>query len=181
MVTLRKAGSYSKKHARPNTRISKKKSKSYIKTVPQIKVVKFNIGRKDKYDKGEFDTEVKIISEEKVQIRDNAIESARQYITRELEKQLPGNYYFEVRVFPHHIIRENKMITGVKADRMQSGMKHSFGKPIGRAALVNYGKDIFLIGVSGEKNAKLAREILHSIRAKLPCKSKILIEKYIKA
>jgi large subunit ribosomal protein L10e len=176
MASLRKASAYSKKHARPNTRTSKKRSKAFIKTIPPIKVVKFNMGKKKKYDDNEFDVILRLISEEKVQIRDNAIEAARQSITRKLEKELPGNFYFEIRVYPHHILRENKMLTGAGADRMQSGMKHSFGKAGGRAAMIDPGKDIFLIATSGEKGIKIVRTALKAIRAKLPCKTKIQIE-----
>ena len=43
MVAIRKAGAYSKKYARPYTRVSKKKSKSFIKAVPQSKIVKFTL------------------------------------------------------------------------------------------------------------------------------------------
>ena len=177
MVSLRKAGAYSKKYARPNTRTSKKKSKSFIKTVPQLKIVKFNIGNKKKYDNHEFETKISLISKENVQIRDNAIESARQYVTKILETNLLGNFYFEIRVFPHHIQRENKMLTGAGSDRMQSGMKHSFGKAVGRAAIVKKGKDILLIATSGDKSIRIAKDALESIRAKLPCKNRIVIEK----
>ena len=46
MVALRKAGSYSKRYARPYTRVSKKRTQNFIKSTPQSKVVKFNIGNK---------------------------------------------------------------------------------------------------------------------------------------
>lgn len=176
MVAIRKASSYSKRPARPNTRVSKKKGKAYIKTVPPSKVVKFNIGKKEKYDRKEFDTILRIISEERVQIRDIALESARQYITKQLETGIPGNFYFEIRTYPHHLQRENKMLTAPGADRMQTGMQRSYGKIIGRAAIVEAGKEIFLIATSGQKGIKLARESLNSIKAKLPCRTRITTE-----
>ncbi len=179
MVAIRKAGAYSKKYARPYTRISKKKSKSFIRTVPPSKVVKFSAGTKKNYGEKKFETEIRIVSEQNVQIRDNALEASRQSITRELDRRIPRQYYFEVRVFPHHILRENKMLTGAGADRMQSGMQQSFGKAMGRAALVSSGKDIFLISTSGDKQVRAAREILKSIRAKLPCKTRIVVSKVI--
>ena len=50
MAGLRKARAYSKKRVVPYTRISKKKSKSFIKTVPQQKIVKFSMElRRDNY------------------------------------------------------------------------------------------------------------------------------------
>ncbi|MEM3113095.1 MAG: 50S ribosomal protein L16 [Candidatus Pacearchaeota archaeon] len=174
MATLRKARAYSKKYARPYTRISKKKSKSFIKTVPQTKIVKYNIGNKKAFDEKKFNTIVSLISEENVQIRDNALEASRQAIARELDKNIPGQYYFEVRIYPHHILRENKMLTGAGADRMQTGMTQSFGKTIGRAALVKPGQEIFIIATSGNKQIKLSRTLFSSVKSKLPCKTKII-------
>ena len=73
------------------------------------------------------------------------------------------------------------MLTGAGADRMQSGMKHSFGKASGRAAMINPGKDIFLIATSGDKGIKVARGALKAVKAKLPCKTVIVMEKLVKA
>jgi len=43
-MALRKGSAYSKRYARPYTRKSKKRSKSYIKTVPNSRIVKFQMG-----------------------------------------------------------------------------------------------------------------------------------------
>jgi len=45
MATLKKASAYSKKKVVPFTRISKKKKKSFIKTVPQQKKAKSTNGK----------------------------------------------------------------------------------------------------------------------------------------
>lgn len=176
MVALRKAGAYSKKYTRPYTRYSKKKNKNYIKTVPQRKTVKFNMGNFSDYNSGKYDTIIKVIAKEDVQIRDNAIEAARQTITRHLDNLIPGQYYFEVKIFPHHILRENKMLTGAGSDRMQTGMQKSFGKTIGRAALTKQNSIIFLIATKGQKQINAVRSALNSAKAKLPCKVGIGIE-----
>ena len=180
MASLRKAGAYSKRYARPNTRTSKKRAKAFIKTSPANKVVKYNMGKRQKYDEGDFEIELRLITTEHIQIRDSAIEASRQFLTRRLEQEVPGNFYFEIRIFPHHILRENKMLTGAGADRMQSGMKHAFGKTAGRAAMLKPGKDIFLIAVSGEKDMKIAKDALQAIKSKLPCKTQIQIGKVVK-
>jgi large subunit ribosomal protein L10e len=177
MAKLRKSSAYSKKYARPYTRTSKKRTKSYIKTKPPIKLVKFNMGNQKAYNTNKFDTLITMVSEERIQARDNALEAVRQAITRKLDKTMQGQFYFEVKVYPHHILRENKMLTGAGADRMQSGMKHSFGKTAGRAAMIPKGKEIYLIAISGEKNSKIVREVLKSVKSKLPCKTKVITEK----
>ena len=176
-MALRKASAYTKRKARPYTRKSSVKSKSYIKTIPPQKVVKFQMGNIRAFDSGKFNRILKLISEEKVQIRDNALESARQYIHNKLEANFLGQYYFAVKVFPHHILRENKMIAGAGADRMQTGMQLSFGKTMGRAALVKEGQEIFLVAVDNDKVLKFAREVIGKIKAKLPCRTAILSEK----
>ena len=176
---LRRAGAYSKKRARPFTRISSVQSKAYIKTVPPQKIVKFSMGNVKAYESGKFKFVLKLVSGERVrvQMRDNAIESARQALNKSLETSFPGAHYFAIKVYPHHILRENKQLAGAGADRMQKGMQLSFGSNIGRAAMVEPGKEIFVIAVENEKNARLVRKFFLPIRAKLPCKTRIVWER----
>ena len=178
-MALRKASSYSKKRVRPYTRRSRTKQKAYIKTVPQSKIVKFYMGDIKKNNEGKYPYVVKLITEEKVQIRDNALESCRMLINKIMDRDAPGQYYFVVRVYPHHILRENKGGGGgvAGADRTSSGMSHSFGITIGRAAIVSAGMDIFYISCENEKAARVARDALTHVKAKLPCRSRILFEK----
>jgi large subunit ribosomal protein L10e len=176
MVALRKSSSYSKRYARPNTRVSKKKAKSYIKTAPQSKVVKFNMGKVKDGEKDRYKIKVRLVCQEQVQIRDNALEAVRQFLNRNLEKQLPAQFLMDLKVYPHHILRENKMLTGAGADRMQTGMRNSFGKSAGRAAIVKPGKELFVIWIADEKKVKVVRGLINSVKTKLPCKTKTLVE-----
>ena len=176
MASLRKATAYSKKKVVPFTRISKKRQKSYIKTVPHQKIVKFTMGREDLFNKGKLPYQLTVISEEKVQLRHNALEACRQYINKKIDKELGGQYVFRVIPFPHHIQRENKMLTGAGADRMQTGMQLSYGKSTGKAAILHPGSRIFFVGVPNEKAVIFARKVLKQIKSKLPGKTKILYE-----
>ena len=172
MATLRKGKCY-RKVVRPYTRKSKVKAKSYIKTIPQNKIVRYDLGDLSK----KFQYEVNLISKEKLQIRHNAIESARLVVNRRLHTKLgPKNYYLKIMIYPHHILRENKMLSGAHADRLQSGMKHSFGKPVGLAAQVKQGKIIFSTKVD-EAGLKIAREAMKTAIPRLPGKCKIEIKK----
>jgi len=166
---LRKAGAYSKKYTRPFTRKSRVQSKSYIKVVPNAKVVKLKMGDVSKFDSGKFPTIMYISSKEKVQLRDTAIESVRQYLHRFMTEEIGKDYYLAVNVYPHHILRENKMITGAGADRMQTGMALSFGQSMGRAALVKKDQIIMTMAVMNTKAEQYARKLLASCKAKLPC------------
>jgi len=131
MATLRKAAAYSKKKITPYTRVSKRRQKSYIKTVPPQKIVKFSMGKLPLLEGTTLPHRLTIVSTENVQIRSNALEACRQFVNKKLEKGLNGQYVFQVIPFPHHIQRENKMLTGAGADRMQTGMQLAFGKTVG--------------------------------------------------
>ncbi|RLG15353.1 50S ribosomal protein L16 [Candidatus Pacearchaeota archaeon] len=175
-MALRKASAYSKKKVVPYTRVSKKKQKSFIKTVPPQKIVKFSMGDESSFTKGKFPHQLTLISEERVQIRDHALEACRQYLNKKLDKEFSGQYLFRVLPFPHHIQRENRMLTGAGADRMQTGMQLAFGKAVGKAAIVKAGGGIFFIAVSNIKAVKFVRRLFKDIKSKLPCKTKVLYE-----
>lgn len=177
MASLRKATAYSKKKVLPYTRVSKKRQKSFIKTVPQQKIVKFSMGKESLYNKGKFLHCFTLASTEKVQLRHNALEACRQYINKQLDKEFSGQYLFRVLPFPHHIQRENKMLTGAGADRMQTGMQLAYGKSVGKAAILKPGSKIFFVAVQNEKSAPFIRHIFKQIKSKLPCKTRVIYEK----
>ena len=177
MAGLRKASSYSKKKVRPYTRKSRIKSKSYIKVIPHNKIVKYNLGNLRAFNEGKFKFHLHFVSTEKVQIRDNALESGRLVLNKNLEKKIPKQFYIEIKVYPHHILRNNKAAAGAGADRLSSGMKHSFGVIEGRAAIVNPGKEIFFVATETEQGARVAREAMTILRSKMPCKTKVVFHK----
>ena len=74
-------------------------------------------------------------------------------------------------------MRNNKTAAGAGADRLSSGMKHSFGVIEGRAARVKKGKEIFVVSCETSQGAKYAREAMAMVKAKMPCKTKISFEK----
>ena len=177
-MALRKALAYSSKPARPYTRKSRKKDKSYIKSVPFSKIVKFEGGDKKSYEEGKHPYEVSIISEEWTQVRDNAIEACRQFLTKNMETQALGQYYIEVKMHPHHMLRENKSVAAVAgADRLSSGMTRSFGTVIGRAAIVREGKEMIVVSCANDKAARIARDTLSMLKSKLPCRTRIIFKK----
>lgn len=177
-MALRKASCYSRKAKVPFTRKSKVRQKSYIKTVPNTKVTKLRMGDLEGYRKGKYKIILEVKTKHQVQLRDNAIESARQFLNRFLTDKVGKEYYFEIRPYPHHIIRENKMLTGAGADRMQTGMALSFGKSMGRSALIKAGKTLFIIGVLNTKHEAEARKLLKAVRPRLPCQ--VRIDKVVK-
>jgi len=170
MAKLRPAKCYRKK-VRAYTRRSKYKKHAYIRSVPAMRVIKFDLGDLKK----KFPKEVSIISKEPLQVRQNALESSRVVINRRLQKQLGKNYHLKLRTYPHHVLRENKMLTGAGADRMSSGMQKSFGKSMGLASQVKKGQKIFSAFVD-KKDADYARDVLKMALHRLPCKCHIEVE-----
>lgn len=169
-MALRKGSAYSKRYARPYTRVSKKRTKSYIKTVPNSKIVKFKMGDIKGFDAGKYPIQIHVISKENCQVRDNSIEAVRQFFNRFLQIKVGKEFYLEVKIYPHHILRENKMLTGAGADRMQTGMSRAFGKTIGRAAFVKPKQTLYIIGVKTPKAEIAARKLIKSVKARLACK-----------
>ena len=116
--------------------------REYMGGVPGSKIVQFEMGNLSQ----EFPTEVDLIVEEACQIRHSALEACRISINRKLLKEVGRmNFHFKVRVFPHHVLRENKQATGAGADRVSEGMRLSFGKAVGTAARVESGQAILSV------------------------------------
>jgi len=71
-------------------------------------------------------------------------------------------------MYPHHHLRENALAAGAGADRMSTGMAHSFGKCVGLAAQVRRGQILIELSVNRE-HLDLARKALHRAVYKIPC------------
>ncbi len=172
MATLRPAKCY-RKIERPYTRQSRKKPrKGYVKGVPGKKINRFWTGNQ----KGTFSLRAYLVSKNAVQIRHNALESARVNTNKYLEKTLgKDNFYLRVLVYPHHVLRENTMATGAGADRFQTGMRLAFGKPIGVAAQVRENQRIMELRVDASKES-VAKEALRRASAKFPTTTRIVLE-----
>ena len=131
---------YRKGNGQPYTR------KKYIKGKPQIKIAKFEGGQK-----GDYDFSVQLLINEKMQLTHMAIESTRLTANKRLEKTAGETGYFsKLRIYPHVLLRENKMIAAAGADRLQEGMRRAFGKAVSLAARVNRGQCIMEFQVKKE-------------------------------
>lgn len=177
-MALRKASAYTKKRQRTFTRTSKVKSKNYIKTKPPQQIVRFKMGKKSEYNEGKLKNIIKLVSKEKVLIRDNSLEAARKCILRLLQKEIPDKFYLEVKPYPHIVLRENKVYSGAsKGERVNTGMAQSYGGVIGRAASVKKEQVIILIAHLNKQDRKFIVDSIEKIKPKLPCKTKLEMEK----
>lgn len=145
------------------TRYSRRKPrKSFIKAMPHANLHQFRNG----VAKTDYDATISLVSDGPVIIRDNALESARMSVNKHLEEKMVGAYYFVVRVYPHHVVRENKMIAGAGADRLQKGMRQAFGRPTAKAARLKRGTEVFTIQTY-KANTDLVKHILDRVTRKL--------------
>jgi large subunit ribosomal protein L10e len=148
---------YRRGNGQPYTR------KQFIKGKPQIKIAKFQSGQA-----GEYDYCVQLLLNEKLQIRHMALESARLAANKPVEKVAgETGYYSRLRVYPHVLLRENKMIAAAGADRLQEGMRRAFGKAVSLAARINAGQCIMEMYVKKE-HLEVAKKALKESCVKLP-------------
>ncbi|MEM2910514.1 MAG: 50S ribosomal protein L16 [Nitrososphaerota archaeon] len=161
-----KARNYRRTEGMPYTR------EEYIHGAPEPRVTKYTMGvyRED------YTHELELVTLEELQIRDTALESARVAIGKALSAKLGENYFLELRSHPHIVLRENKMIFGAHADRLQEGMRRAFGKPIGRAARLEPGKPVFRVLVY-ENGVNAAKDALELASKKLPKSYRIFVKK----
>ena len=148
---------YRKGNGQPYTR------KQYIKGKPQSKIAKFQGGKQAKYDYC-----VQLLINEKIQITHSAIESCRLAANKAVEKVAGETGYFSrLRIYPHVLLRENKMIATAGADRLQEGMRRAFGKAVSLAARVKRGQCIMEISVNKE-HLEVTKKALRDACVKIP-------------
>src|SRR5262245_58056369 len=87
--------------------------REYIAGKPQIKIAKFSSGQfKENY----YDYKLEILSTENIQIRHNALESSRLAANKTMARAGETSFFSALRVYPHILLRENKMIATAGAD-----------------------------------------------------------------
>merc|ERR1712000_687253 len=135
------------------------KNKPYIKSrycrgVPDPKIRIYDNGRK-KAHVDDFPLCIHLVSMELEQLGSEAIEAARQCANR-------------------HMVRINKMLTCAGADRLQTGMRHAWGKPAGTVARVRIGQILISVRTLDANKANCV-EALRRAKYKFPGRQKILV------
>merc|ERR1712137_970804 len=112
----------------------------YCRGVPESKIKIFDTGAK-KAPVDLFPFVAHLVCDEKQQISSEALEACRVAVNKHLGKTIGKDaYHIRMRAHPFHVLRANKMLSCAGADRLSSGMRHSYGKPIGVAARVDIGQ-----------------------------------------
>jgi large subunit ribosomal protein L10e len=138
--------------------------REYIAGKPQLKIARFASGQASQ----DYDYKLELMVTEKIQIRHNALEAARLAANKRMATAGEMSFFSMLRVYPHVILRENKMIATAGADRLQEGMRRAFGKATGLAARVKPNQVIFEAYVTAA-NLPLAKEGFKVASSKLGC------------
>lgn len=155
------------------------KNKPYPKSrfcrgVPDPKIRIFDLGRK-KASCDEFPLCVHLVSDEREQISSEALEAARVSANKYISKMSGrDSFHMRVRVHPFHVLRINKMLSCAGADRLQTGMRGAFGKPVGTVARVDIGQVLISVRTK-DSNKAVVIEALRRCKYKFPGRQKIVI------
>ena len=148
------------------------KNKPYPKSrfnrgVPDPKLCIYDCGSKQTPAE-DFPSCVHLVSWEREQLSSEALEAARiaanKYMITNGGKEC---FHLRIRVHPWHVLRINKMLSCAGADRIQTGMRHAYGKAHGKCARVDIGHILMSIRCKPQHLAK-AKTALKRARFKLP-------------
>ncbi|MHA2280462.1 MAG: 50S ribosomal protein L16 [Promethearchaeota archaeon] len=143
----------------------------------QSKIARFWGGNKD-IEWKDWDLVVGLKVNHQIQISSNSLEAIRITINGVLQRKLGRqNFRLRIRPKPFQKIRENRMLSYAGADRMQTGMRNSFGRSMGLAARVKAGQIIADVGTS-IKDLSIVRDRLRVASMKVPSSCQIVILEY---
>jgi len=169
---------YSKWTRRPyQHKRSSNHRREYARGGAQSKIVRFWGGAKEiPWEKFELVVGLKV--NRQIQISSNTLEAVRITINAVLQRKL-GRQSFRLRIRPKPFqkYRENRMLAFAGADRVQSGMRNSFGRSTGVCARVRAGQIIADVGVD-LKNLALVRDRYRIASMKISSPCQIVILKY---
>lgn len=142
--------------------------RKYTGGVPNNRIMRFHMGNRKAAEANEFPVVLSLSVDESCQIRHTALEAARQISNATIRKSAGEmGYALRVRVYPHHILRENKQATGAGADRVSQGMRCAFGKNVGTAARVKRGRSVITISTHPQYFL-VAKDALRKASMKFP-------------
>jgi large subunit ribosomal protein L10e len=169
---------YSKWSRRPyQYKRSANRRREYARGGAQSKIQRYWGGNKAR-DWKDWDLTIGLKVDNQIQISSNALEAVRIAINAPLQKKIGRlNYRLRVRPKPFQKIRENRMLAFAGADRVQSGMRNSFGRSTGVCARVKAGQVIAEVGCY-LRNLPLVRDRLRVASMKVPSSCQIVVLKY---
>ncbi len=168
-MAIRPARTLRRIESQPWSRFSRRvMKKNYIKAMPHKHLVRQMMGKGNIETAPEmYEYAVVLVAQDSYKHRDNALEAFRKTVNNHMEKKMAGKYLFVIFPYPHWVVRENKMLSGAGADRLQKGMRRAFGKPTHRAAPIYEGEAVAAIFVNGKAGVEEAKEAFRKGKNKL--------------
>src|ERR687888_1159614 len=136
--------------------------REFIAGKPQIKIARFSSGQA----RNDYDYKIELLSTAKLQVRHNALEAMRLAANKTMARAGEMTFFSSLKVYPHVVLRENKMIATAGADRLQEGMRRAFGKSTGLAARIRPRQVIYEAYVT-DANLDLAKDGFKMAASKL--------------
>lgn len=169
---------YSKWSRRPfQYKRSSNRRREYARGGAQSKIQRYWGGNKE-MPWEDFELVIGLKVDMQVQISANALEAIRITVNSALQRDLGrNNYRFRIRPKPFQKFRENRMLAFAGADRVQSGMRNSFGRSTGVCARVRAGSIICEVGTY-LRSLPLVRDRLRIASMKVPCSCSIVVLQY---
>lgn len=147
--------------------------KDYMRGTPGSRIQIYDMG--NPAGSANLPIQLSIVAKEPGQIVHYALEAARVASNRTMLKNTPRDaFHIKFRLFPHVVLRENKVASGAGADRVSDGMRRSFGKPVALAC--NVMKDQKIVSLSTlPGNYAVAKDALRKAKLKfgIPCRISI--------
>nr|QWE91233.1 60S ribosomal protein L10 [Placidida sp.]QWE91235.1 60S ribosomal protein L10 [Placidida sp.]QWE91236.1 60S ribosomal protein L10 [Placidida sp.]QWE91238.1 60S ribosomal protein L10 [Placidida sp.]QWE91244.1 60S ribosomal protein L10 [Placidida sp.] len=148
----------------------------YCRGVPDSKIRIYDSGKK-KAGVDEFQFVAHMLSDELEQLSSEALEAARVACNKYMVKKCgKDGFHLRIRAHPFHVLRINKMLSCAGADRLQTGMRHAYGKPNGTAARVRIGQVILSVRTK-PNNKEHVVESLRRAKMKFPGRQKIVVSR----
>merc|ERR1712048_1062408 len=166
---------------RPSRCYRYQKNKPYPKSrfnrgVPDPKIRMYDGGKK----KGNWDlfpNTVHLVSYEKEQITSEALEAARIAANKYMQVNTgKEGFHIRIRVHPWHVVRINKMLSCAGADRLQTGMRHAYGKALCKCARVDIGT-ILISTRTNPENVHFAQEALRRAKFKIAGRQMVFVSR----
>ncbi len=146
----------------------------FTKSCPESKLSVHDLGNR-KAQADVFPLRVNLIAYDTRFYSSESLEAARIACNRYMLKNVgKENYHLRISTYPLQILRINKMLSCAGADRLQTGMRGSFGKPYGRASRVYTGQTVMCIRTK-DAHRKDACEALRRGKDKLPGTQRVCV------
>ncbi|UYP43814.1 hypothetical protein NEF87_000099 [Candidatus Lokiarchaeum ossiferum] len=123
---------------------SRSHRREFVRGGADSKITRFDVGNREKID---WEVKIGMLCEHNINISHFALEAVRVNINRRLIKKIGRqNFHLKIRRHPFTTYREHAMMSFAGADRLSSGMRNGFGRPVGKCARTRAGDVIMEVG-----------------------------------